>query len=213
MSTFWNRVDATAGPAECWPWKGAVNGTGYGAHWQDGQVAGAHRMAWELSRGPIPAGRLIMHKCDNRVCCNPAHLVVGTHADNSADMVAKGRSLGGERSPHAKLSDTEAAEIIAQRSAGRSLKVLAEAYHVSEATISEIANRRTRQRGSVRFSPYFKAQRWAPREMAWQDIQRPCDTVEAALALFVLPGRHRVMEITMDGRSPVPGTDTGACNQ
>jgi hypothetical protein len=56
----------------------------------------AHRRALELATGQsIPAGQLVRHSCDNPPCCNPAHLSTGTHADNAADMVARGRSTRG----------------------------------------------------------------------------------------------------------------------
>lgn len=54
----------------------------------------AHRFAWEITNGPIPVGLLACHHCDNPPCCNPAHLFLGTHADNNADMNAKGRARG-----------------------------------------------------------------------------------------------------------------------
>lgn len=94
---FWRRVDISGGPDACWPWKARRNDHrgSYGI-W-DRRVDGkrvarqAHRVAYEMRVGPIPEGLLIRHTCDNPPCCNPAHLIPGTAAQNSADMVRRGR--------------------------------------------------------------------------------------------------------------------------
>lgn len=68
---------------------------GYGKLKSDDGLIGAHRASWILANGPIPDGLCVLHRCDNPPCVNPAHLWVGTHADNAADKVAKGRARGG----------------------------------------------------------------------------------------------------------------------
>ena len=88
---FWDKV-SRAGPEECWPWTGTLGGSnGYGAFWLDGHQVPAHRYSLALSGIEIPPGMIVMHSCDNPPCVNPAHLSVGTNADNTADMFAKGR--------------------------------------------------------------------------------------------------------------------------
>lgn len=82
-------------PEECWLWTAAVTGNGYG-HFAVGPRIGrrfirAHRFAWKLFRGEIPNGLHVLHRCDNRLCCNPSHLFLGTNVDNVADKVAKNR--------------------------------------------------------------------------------------------------------------------------
>lgn len=71
---------------------------GYGNRWMpsEGRAVYAHRWAWQQANGPIPAGLLVCHHCDNPPCINVEHLFLGTIRDNSADMVAKGRQPRGE---------------------------------------------------------------------------------------------------------------------
>jgi hypothetical protein len=80
----------------CLEWTGTVNNGGYGQTWANGQQVLAHRLAYELENGPIPDGMKVLHRCDNPPCCDPAHHFLGTDADNTADMVSKGRSRMGE---------------------------------------------------------------------------------------------------------------------
>ena len=100
---FWSRVDKSSGPESCWSWTGALKEKGYGTLSRNNRMVRAHRVAYELSRGPIAGDMLVCHSCDNPVCCNPAHLWLGTAAQNSGDMRIKGRSklinLNRTRSP------------------------------------------------------------------------------------------------------------------
>lgn len=90
---FWMKVDRR-GPDECWPWKGTKLRHGYGVLYKPGKTSEyvrAHRFSWSLVNGPIPDGMVICHRCDNPNCVNPAHLFVGSIADNNHDRNAKGR--------------------------------------------------------------------------------------------------------------------------
>jgi hypothetical protein len=96
QARFWSYVDIR-GPEECWPWIGWRNPNGYGQFSYQGQSYGAHRIAFFLTHGPIPAGALILHSCDNPPCCAPHDLASGTTADNAWDAVHKGRWATGVR--------------------------------------------------------------------------------------------------------------------
>lgn len=92
---MWEKVDKN-GPNGCWVYSGASDRRGYGrpGTWKAGSRKRiyAHRRSYELLVGPIPAGMLVLHRCDNPPCCNPAHLFLGTDLDNHLDKVAKGRA-------------------------------------------------------------------------------------------------------------------------
>jgi hypothetical protein len=90
MRRYWDKV--RRGP-KCWTWSAAVSSNGYGWFRLVSTEAGrnSHRVAWELTKGPIPGGLHVLHRCDNRRCVRPSHLYLGTNADNVRDKVAKGR--------------------------------------------------------------------------------------------------------------------------
>jgi hypothetical protein len=89
-SGFWKNVNRNTRPGECWIWYEGRRHHGYG---RIGSLQeGAHRVAWELTNGPIPDGLDVLHKCDNPPCVNPDHLFLGDQEANMNDMAAKGRA-------------------------------------------------------------------------------------------------------------------------
>lgn len=85
-------------PSGCIEWTRGLDAYGYGQVRLNGTMAKTHRVAWTLTNGSIPDGMCVLHRCDNPPCCNVEHLFLGTLADNSADMVAKGRCRSGANS-------------------------------------------------------------------------------------------------------------------
>ena len=88
-ATFWSRLDKSG---DCWIWTGRARlNYGYGAVRRNGRTIGAHRLAYQLHHGSIPAGMSVRHTCDNTACCNPAHLLLGSQSDNMKDAAVRGR--------------------------------------------------------------------------------------------------------------------------
>jgi hypothetical protein len=135
---FWRKVEV-CGPADCWPWKAKLGDTGYGQFKANNQCVRSHRVAWTLTHGTIPHGLHVLHKCDNRACCNPAHLFLGTQLENIADRHLKGRdahvSRPGMSNHQARLTDDAIRQIRATRGP---LKLIAKDHGVSHSLISMI---------------------------------------------------------------------------
>jgi hypothetical protein len=125
----------------CWLWTKAIAGvTGYPVTHHRGVAVGAHRLMAALVFGPLSPGMDACHRCDVRSCINPDHLFVGTHAENMADMHAKGRAntVKGERKPGAKLNDRVVSEIKAALASGTHPNSLAAKYGVTPPVIYNI---------------------------------------------------------------------------
>jgi hypothetical protein len=128
-------VDSANG---CWLWRGAIDSDGYALMHIGRKSRRAHRMAWTLFRGEIPAGLLVCHKCDVRFCVNPEHLFLGTYAENSADMKRKGRQRKGEKNPTARLNAEQVRMIRGRLASGEAPASIAARVGVTEAAIKQI---------------------------------------------------------------------------
>lgn len=145
--SFWARVDRR-GSGECWEWQGATNSSGYGTVVWFGKLYTAHRSAAWLTgvvddlSAPAEAATPthVLHKCDNRRCCNPNHLFLGSLSDNMYDAYFKNRKAQpkGEQHTNSKLTNAQANEVRLQYSRGARQVDLAREYHVSQKVISNI---------------------------------------------------------------------------
>jgi hypothetical protein len=150
---FWDKVDKSGGQEACWPWTRAKvskkPGCNYGTVQFNGRQQLAHRVAWQLTRGPIPDGAHVLHHCDNPPCVNPAHLFLGTDADNAHDRMSKGRPTGGTSVGKknggrcvAKLTEADVLEIRSRLESGEVGVRIAREFGLDDSTITLIKKRR-----------------------------------------------------------------------
>ena len=152
---FWEKV-VIKEPEECWLWTASIDTDGYGwfsfkstTETQKSKTVMAHRYSAILKYGDV-SGALVRHTCDTRACVIPNHLLLGSHADNSADMVERNRQLKGELHHSATLNEAQAIEILkkyqADKQSGRlygSLERLAREFGVDKQVISRLTAGKT----------------------------------------------------------------------
>jgi hypothetical protein len=131
----------------CWIWIGSCYKNGYGSFgvgiWKEGTFKNtyAHRVSYELHKGPIPIGLCVLHKCDNPPCVNPDHIWLGTTADNVRDKVNKKRHGFGEKNSQAILKEKDIIEIRKLHNDGMKQIEIAKKFPVHKGTIWQIVNR------------------------------------------------------------------------
>lgn len=136
ISRFWSNVNVGKSD-ECWNWKIATDCDGYGKLKVSGKVYRSNRVAYSAFYGDINPEDHILHSCDNRKCCNPAHLRKGTHSENMRDMSIRGRK------PYIRkrLSRNAAENIRNEFQRGASKHSIARDYMISTKTVRSILNR------------------------------------------------------------------------
>lgn len=156
-TTFWAKVDRSAGAEACWPWQGYVGRGGYGHTWYQGSSIDSHRLAYILVQGYVTGFyKCVCHRCDNRRCCNPAHLFLGSRADNQKDMAKKGRSAYGPKHNGSVLTEAQVVAIREDYAAGISSRKTAARHGTTRGNVDVIVTGVTWKRapGPIR------ARRW-----------------------------------------------------
>jgi len=139
---FWSKVRKTAG---CWLWAAGLFSDGYGAFGLKGKTRRAHIVSWEWAHpGEKRGGLCVLHTCDVPSCVKPDHLYLGTHQQNSLDMIIRERQVRGVDVNTAKLVPEQVLEIRRRYAAGVDTQgSLAREYGVSQPTIGAVVHRRS----------------------------------------------------------------------
>lgn len=142
VERFWAKVDRSGGESACWIWTRLRTSDGYGMlSFRDRNVR-AHRFSMMLAGAEVSKDTHVCHRCDNPPCVNPAHLFVGTNADNKADMVHKERQARGEKNAAAKLTDADVVAIRAAHAARVRIRDIERQFRIGKTQIDKIVRRK-----------------------------------------------------------------------
>lgn len=146
---FWSKVKICA-KDDCWEWLAFKNRTGYGQIGIGGRRHGstylAHRISYLIANGSLPQDKLVLHSCDNRACVNPRHLRIGTAAENTNDMMSRGRARHGRNTEAARIASTKIPEETVRSilSANGTLRAIAKQHGVSLTRVYDIRSGKSR---------------------------------------------------------------------
>ena len=124
---------------DCLEWTGGCYPSGYGGTLAYGKMWGTHRLALHLE-GIDVTGHYVLHSCDNRLCCNPDHLRLGTPQDNMDDKVSRDRQALGSNHGSAKLTEQDVLDIRAI--SGMTQQAIADRYGVTKTAINLVIHRK-----------------------------------------------------------------------
>lgn len=148
---LWRKLNQVG---DCYIWTGSTNFYKHGRRGKEqcygvigiglfnpDTIITVHKLAYQLYNGPIPAGFVVRHTCDNSLCANPAHLIVGTQKDNAADSKSRGRNARGETQGSSKLTESQIMEIRTLRKSGMIYKEIAKRFGICTTQAQRIADR------------------------------------------------------------------------
>lgn len=141
LEKFWNNI-RKADANQCWVWRGGKDSNGYGILRFNGKTMRPHRLMWMLKNGKIPKGLGVLHKCDNRPCCNPSHLFLGTQAENVADAASKNRM---DHVGQHKLSLHQISAMKKLLDQGLSQREIAIKFELHQSTVSRIKHQKRKK--------------------------------------------------------------------
>lgn len=143
---FRSRIQTVDDATSCWLWQRGLDRHGYGAISLNGKMLKAHRVSWELENGDIPDEMCVCHHCDVPACVRPSHLFLGTHADNSADMVTKNRvnrqpRKFGVENGGSKITPESVLQIRAMVASGMKTRDVGALFGICSSQVSNITRR------------------------------------------------------------------------
>lgn len=138
ITRFWNNVHIMDNTNECWCWNASISFGGYGQVSLCGQNWKAPRIAYYLHYGIDPLDKMILHSCDNRLCCNPYHLRTGNCKENMQDAIIRGRHVACKTGKVLPPDEREIVRMLHRQKVP--MKTIALSFGISETTVRNICH-------------------------------------------------------------------------